>query len=494
MICPKCGNELAEGNMYCEVCGEEIYIVPDFEPEIENSISDVLSNVAEEINPTVEKPDNDAVSGDTHDMFMDLEGNGTDQRSSDPLRKDDSIVVSKRMFITVIGILTGIVIVLLTAIIIYISHDNSRSYQIKKGDEAYALRDYNKAIQYYEKAYRLEETDPLVIYKIADCYYAMGNIDKTIDAYETIIIRSNTETEAWIDVINLLDEDKNYDEISSLLENYAPDTIRNEYIEYLSKEPGFSLEEGDYNEVKELELVPITEGSIYYTLDGSEPGSDCLLYTEPIVLRNGRYIVSAIFVNKYGVCSEVVSKIYDVTSDAPDVPVISLDEGAYNVPQLIKVTAPAGAEVHYTTDGTVPGPNSAIYTDPIAIPMGDSWYRFVAISRSGNLSDEVSRHYNLTVDTVISEEEAINIVKNKQFEIGRVIDLEGTVEGGAGRYMYVFSEMRYVQNRTMYFISEYYQEGTIRMVTGNIFTVDVYDGSTYQAVLGKDNTYTLHTY
>ena len=34
-----------------EVCGEEIQIVPDFEPEIENSISDVLSDVADQIDP-----------------------------------------------------------------------------------------------------------------------------------------------------------------------------------------------------------------------------------------------------------------------------------------------------------------------------------------------------------------------------------------------------------------------------------------------------------
>ena len=52
MKCPKCGNEMGEGNMYCEVCGEEIHIVPDFEPEIENSISDVLNDLADQIDPS----------------------------------------------------------------------------------------------------------------------------------------------------------------------------------------------------------------------------------------------------------------------------------------------------------------------------------------------------------------------------------------------------------------------------------------------------------
>ena len=35
MKCPKCGTEMKDDHLYCEHCGEEIYIVPDFEPEIE---------------------------------------------------------------------------------------------------------------------------------------------------------------------------------------------------------------------------------------------------------------------------------------------------------------------------------------------------------------------------------------------------------------------------------------------------------------------------
>ena len=40
---------MAEGHLYCEKCGAEIQMVPDFEPEIENSITETLSTVAEEI-------------------------------------------------------------------------------------------------------------------------------------------------------------------------------------------------------------------------------------------------------------------------------------------------------------------------------------------------------------------------------------------------------------------------------------------------------------
>ncbi|MBS7329977.1 MAG: zinc-ribbon domain-containing protein, partial [Lachnospiraceae bacterium] len=33
MICPKCNSKLPEGMLYCEKCGTEINIVPDFVPE-----------------------------------------------------------------------------------------------------------------------------------------------------------------------------------------------------------------------------------------------------------------------------------------------------------------------------------------------------------------------------------------------------------------------------------------------------------------------------
>ena len=49
MKCPNCGQEIQPDHLYCERCGMEIRIVPDFEPEIENSINETLSTVAEEI-------------------------------------------------------------------------------------------------------------------------------------------------------------------------------------------------------------------------------------------------------------------------------------------------------------------------------------------------------------------------------------------------------------------------------------------------------------
>ena len=55
MKCPKCGNELEEGKLLCEQCGEEIKIVPDFDIELEAQMDETISNIVENISVTVSR-------------------------------------------------------------------------------------------------------------------------------------------------------------------------------------------------------------------------------------------------------------------------------------------------------------------------------------------------------------------------------------------------------------------------------------------------------
>ena len=50
MKCPKCGATIPDGLLYCEVCGEEISFVPEFDPEVENQIDETLSDMADNLN------------------------------------------------------------------------------------------------------------------------------------------------------------------------------------------------------------------------------------------------------------------------------------------------------------------------------------------------------------------------------------------------------------------------------------------------------------
>ena len=49
MKCTNCGADIPEGHMYCDACGREVHMVPEFEPEIENEIHRSLRGVGKHI-------------------------------------------------------------------------------------------------------------------------------------------------------------------------------------------------------------------------------------------------------------------------------------------------------------------------------------------------------------------------------------------------------------------------------------------------------------
>ena len=58
---------MEEGKLYCEHCGEDIHIVPDFEPEIEYNMAQTLNNIAKEMAPDTEPEETDS-SADTAEL------------------------------------------------------------------------------------------------------------------------------------------------------------------------------------------------------------------------------------------------------------------------------------------------------------------------------------------------------------------------------------------------------------------------------------------
>ena len=51
MKCPVCQHVIKDGQVYCEKCGYEIQIVPEFEAELENNIIENMSEVIQELAP-----------------------------------------------------------------------------------------------------------------------------------------------------------------------------------------------------------------------------------------------------------------------------------------------------------------------------------------------------------------------------------------------------------------------------------------------------------
>ncbi len=123
----------------------------------------------------------------------------------------------------------------------------------------------------------------------------------------------------------------------------------------------------------EVRLSNASNGSMWYTLDGSEPsvdgeGSIRYIYTDRIPI-NGPTTIKAIAVGNNLAQSDVMTASYTIMAAAT--PVAAPGAGEIAAGKNVKLTsATDGAEIWYTVDGSVPakdGAGSTLYTAPFPV-------------------------------------------------------------------------------------------------------------------------------
>src|SRR6185312_5567367 len=111
-----------------------------------------------------------------------------------------------------------------------------------------------------------------------------------------------------------------------------------------------------------------TGATIYYTTDGTDPGTSSMVYTAPVAIT-GAVTIKAIATASGHASSAVASAAYTLTTTPTAVtPTFSPGAGAVVAGTMVTIsTTTAGATIYYTTDGTDPGTSSMVYTAPVAI-------------------------------------------------------------------------------------------------------------------------------
>lgn len=469
MKCPKCGYELTEGHLYCDNCGEEIRIVPDFEPEIEKEMTETLSTLFVELakEEIPELPSEQKTEGETE-----VKESGVSLKQNKNRRR-------------MIAAALGFVFIAAICFIGYFFYSTySVSYQLDKAKEYAGQEKYTQAIRYLENAHKLDEENADILFLMADYYYIQQKYDFAVYSLQQIIEEEEMYLEGVVEnaydkIISIYKEQNDYEAINELLLTCMDENIVTAFQQYIAKPPEFSYVEGNYDEVLPLKLSANTSGKIYYTLDGSIPDERSEIYTAPIFLETGTYTVTAYFVNDYGIKSDVVTNTYRIDLLVPTAPEVSVYSGDYFEPYVITAEAAEDCTIYYTTDSTDPTTDSIPYTAPISMPLGKSVYKFIAVSPEGVASDITIRTYKLTLNTDITVDIAISNVIHALMREDVLLDEQGSLRGMSGHNIYKYNAVTRINDSGDYYIIYEYYEDTagIQTRTERIYGVNIQDGS-----------------
>lgn len=487
MKCPNCGADMTEGSLYCEHCGEDIHIVPDYEPELDLNMTETLHSIMKDVN-----------SGDVQD---ENEKRFVDNKFEPYEDADVAKKKGRRQRIIIIAMCIGAGVLLLAGLVggMLFYQYNSYDFQLNRAMQCLAVNQYDQAISYYSRALELNSRDMEVRFSLAEAYFLKGNKVEYEYMLREIIRDGSANDEqlerAYGKLIAIYRDRGEYDTINEILLACENEKIQTAYQNYLAKTPEFSYEEGYYTEIVPLKLTATTAGRIYYTLDGSEPDENSLEYTAPIFLDNGDHTVKAFFMNEYGVCSRCVTKEYHITITQTAAPDISVISGEYSVPMMIEVLdGEDDGEVYYTTDGTEPDRHAIPYVGPIPMPVGKSEFRFAFVRDDGSISDVAVCVYQLRLNTSFVPEDAIARVVELMISTGRIYNEQGSFsEENGGQYKYQFLyAVNIHQTGDYYVIAEIFRDEEGNMTrTGSFFAVDIYTGQISRLQIDENGNYTL---
>lgn len=470
MKCLNCGCELEEGKLYCPKCGYEVQIVPDFEPEIEETINNAMNGALEDI---------------ANHLTLDKEKKQREEQLEQEELQHNQI----RFYSTLAAV--GTILLIFAAMLMY-NHSGTVENRLAQAEKAAQKGNYAKAIEYTLRAVEKNSQDMEARNLLGLYYLQNGQQKNAVTAFRDIIDMDAENEEAYRNLIQIYEKEGDYEAINELIRASNSAKITNAFVKYIANAPQFNYEQGTYEEIILLKLTANTKGTIYYTLDGSEPNERSAVYTSPISLEDGIHTVRAFFVNEYGIQSEAAVQIYQIHLPKAHEPEINLNSGDYTTPQMISAAVPKGEQVYYTIDGSNPTKDSIPYNNPIALPFGISTYQFISYNEDGAASEVVRREYTFTFQSAVDMPTAVNLLIVGLMQEGIITDTDCSVAGKGGRNLYVCSSAVSINQRCYYLMVEYYRDPAgVDTRTGKLYCVDAENGSLYTASVGADGSYSV---
>lgn len=462
MVCPNCGREIEEGSLFCANCFADIRIVPTYDSKVEEAVNEVLEDVGKRVERETNREKMRVV------------------RSHEVERK------RRKIGLVLIGMVTGILVATLVLLLYNVLGSRSESYYVARAYDLANAGNYDGAVEVINEAITLgdHESAGIELLLTRAEYEARAGEEETAMRTLQDILATATDTadirSAYSRIIEIYSAQGEYATIARILRDCGNEEVQNSFRQYMIFLPQFSLPSGTYEEDLSVVLSAEGDGSIFYTLDGSRPTTSSSLYTGAIPLTPGITRVTAVYINRFGVMSRSVSRLYMAPQEdgAPDAPIVMPEGGTYSEDIRVTVDVPADTVCYYTTDGTDPSVKSTPYEDPIPVPVGTTDYRFVLISESGARSEVTEVIYTRTATASVTEADGPAIIIQALIGLGEPMTADGTVENGLARFVYVSQGRQTLYGKEYYTYIELMQDTTGNSVhTGRSFAVDVADGT-----------------
>jgi tetratricopeptide (TPR) repeat protein len=447
MRCTHCGANIPDDQLICPVCGAEVQIVPDYNPledvlarEVKGSVAGATRQIQADVvrrqnmsqnqqnrnrqdqrsNPSstrvLSQAELDKVREERREQLRrqraqrqrqktdakryqdarqsaeNLRRTSTESRRLQQIKKQEAARKKRQKLLTVFFLL-----ILLVGVGIYIGYQNSYTGMIKKGNAALQNSNYTSAENYFNRAIIKDKSKAEAYTGLANIYVAQDDLDSAESVYLNALETQPSNVNLYKAAVKFYEKTEQPNKISDLLQDCEDKNVLSAMNDYVSSAPEFSLKEGTYDEVQQV--TSATDGTIYYTTDGSDPTESSTEYKEAVLLQSeGDTEIRAIAVNKKGIPSAVSSAKYSIEFPLVDAPAVSPSTGQYSTATQITITVPDGYTAYYTMDGSTPTASSEKYTDPIDMPE-NSQTTFSAIlvnDKNGKATEATTRNYITT--------------------------------------------------------------------------------------------------
>ena len=276
-----------------------------------------------------------------------------------------------------------------------------------------------RSIATYEKALEMEpEREDLYarLTQLADAYEAAGRSADAERIYTQMYAQVDKENPyAYKEIMRLLEAQNRQLELSSFLklayENTKDAFFRRQREDLIPSTPTASEEAGTRKAEQDVKLISAEDYDIYYIFgdEGVLP-EDGTLYTAPIHLEEGSYVIRAVAVSS-DLISDEMRVQYTISLPTPMAPLSSLAPGEYSKRQRIwlrhveseyeknsKDAKLKQITIYYTIDGQTPTSNSPIFDgEPFYLPNGRTTLKAVSVNGYGKVSNILERTYKITL-------------------------------------------------------------------------------------------------